>query len=194
MKVFVVLYFFRFFGHRNEEERVMYTVSLSKVNTPEATSFLYYPIAAIVKDIIIPVASARDPQRTGGWFTFWRRSDQDGIWAPVVGFSVGSVSADRFLKYDFFATEKAFRLSYLRGHISSWQSRDDSNPDRMKHNYGGAIKCGDFIFSFSGFTEHEDEMVGTLGARRLQLIGERETSEIIAASGNEPLRLALRNF
>lgn len=141
----------------------------------QAAEKLFPVIEWIVREKVLPTASARDPANTGGWFTFWR----DG--APLVGFAVGSVPADQLLRYVNFANEKAARLSKRPGDISSWQSR---NVDAQQ--YGGAV-CRDLsiIFSFSGFSEHEDELICALAGNELGLIGNIWLGEIRKASGNE---------
>lgn len=144
----------------------------------------------IVTDSIIPGASMRDPQRTGGWFALWRFIPSTMEMAtPVLGFAVGEISTERFYKYMHFANEKPWRLAQHSDHISSWQSRDDSDPDPMKRKWGGAIRLphGPFL-SFSGFSEHEDEMICVLTAKHMGLMGDEEIDQIVAISENVPLR------
>lgn len=169
------------------------TVDLAICTPGEAATLLYPTISDIVAKIIIPAARARDPQRTGGWFAFWRSDPRITAAVPVIGFAVGTVSLERFQNYMHFANEKPARLGAIPTHISSWQSRDESDPDRMKHCYGGAIRCGEgLFFSFSGFSEHEDEMICAIAADRLNLLNAVQLRWISDVSGNQPLSAYLR--
>lgn len=163
-------------------------VVLATCSPGEAAMLLYPFISTAVRDVVIPIATVRDPQRTGGWFTFWRSDPSITATVPVIGFAVGTVSTDRFQKYMYFANEKAARLGARPMDISSWQSRDESDPDRMQHKYGGAIRCGEGLyFSFSGFSEHEDEMICAIVAYRLLLIDGLMIRKIAAVSDNKPI-------
>ncbi|MEK7623295.1 MAG: hypothetical protein AAB408_01320 [Patescibacteria group bacterium] len=172
--------------------------NLAVASPSEASTELFHIIEAMVISVVRPMALARDPKRTGGWFTLWRKTpwnvaDTEAV--PVVGFPIGVVSAERFLTYIHFANEKAARLSVHPEHVSSWQSRDERDTDRMKHKYGGAIRCyNGLFFSFSGFSELEDEMICTLAALELGVIGRDDIMMIIASSGNEPLAKHLRSL
>lgn len=77
-------------------------------------------------------------------------------------FMVGEVSDDQKANdYHQFCMEKARRLGQNPDHVSSWESRNEN-----ANQYGGAVKVGDFIFSFSGFSEHWDEAVSIVLAHR----------------------------
>lgn len=167
-------------------------VDLRTCTSAEAAVLLAPDVRQIVKDIIVPVASQRDPDRTGGWFAFWRGDPSGEIVTPVVGLPAGLVSPERHLKYIHFANEKAVRLARRPDDVSSFQSRDESDPDRMKHKYGGAIRCGlldgmRLIFAFSGFSELEDEAVCVILARRARQLADDALFAIIKASRNERL-------
>lgn len=168
-------------------------LDLQTCTSAEAAILLAPEVQQIVNKIIMPIAQERDPERTGGWFTFWRWDISGGVMMPVIGFPAGLVSPERFQKYSWFAMEKAARLAGLPDHISSFQSRDESDHDRMKHKYGGAIRCwrhGEslrLIFSFSGFSELEDESVCAILAHRCNQLTDYELNAIIKASGNERL-------
>lgn len=163
-------------------------IDLCTCNPVDAVTMLFNSVDHTVREFIMPIAIAGDPQRTGGWFALWRNDPNIDVAIPVAGFAIGAVSPERFLRYQFFANEKAQRLSTHITDISSWQSRDASNPDYMKNKYGGAIRCDNNIFfSFSGFTEHEDEIICTITARQLGLISSRKVNCIIEFSGNSIL-------
>lgn len=164
-------------------------VDLRTCTSAEAAVLLAPEVRQIVRDIIAPVACERDSERTGGWFAFWRGDPSGEIVMPVVGFPAGLVSPERYLKYIHFANEKAVRLARRPADISSFQSRDESDPNRMNHKYGGAIRCGTggtrLIFSFSGFSELEDEQICVILARRApQELTDDELEAIIKWSSN----------
>ena len=162
---------------------------LSMLDPSYASNLLYPAVYHVVRDIIMPIAQARDPERTGGWFVFYRRDPRTDEVVPVFECSVGNVSGDRFAKYQHFAREKAVRLKGQKDlHISSWQSRDASAPDKMDHKYGGAIWVSSrLILSFSGFSEHEDEAVCAIAAHRIELLHVTELNLIAETSDNQVL-------
>ena len=166
-------------------------VDLSMCTTAEVVILLAPELHEIVQ-IISVAARKHNPEKTGGWFAFWH-TDPNGVVAlPVIGIPGGLVSPDRFLLFNHFANEKAVRLAGRPHDISSWQSRDESDPDQMKHRYGGAIRCSrnsgmQPIFSFSGFSEDEDEAVCAILAMRCQMMTDEYLLRIIEASGNSLL-------
>lgn len=169
------------------------TVDLRTCTSAEAAVLLAVDVQQIVTDIILRSVLELDQDRTGGWFAFWRGDPNGVIVRPVFGFSVGLVTSKRYLRCIHFANEKAVRLAQHPTHISSFQSRDESDLDPMMHKYGGAIRCGSLgggkhlIFSFSGFSELEDEAVCVILARRGGWLSDHELNCIIKASGNERL-------
>lgn len=73
---------------------------------------------------------------------------------PLLICVFGQLPEEEIREYTEFAQEKATRLAKNSGDWTSWQSRDmNTTPKR----YGGAIKTEDFILSFSGFKEEQDE-------------------------------------
>ncbi|MDO8530278.1 MAG: hypothetical protein Q7S10_02630 [bacterium] len=90
--------------------------------------------------------------RMGGYLTI-RDGFCDIIFITVL---LGSCKAARARDYHAFSIEKAHRLFCNKGHISSWQSRVET--DNM---YGGAIRAlsCNHIYSFSGLPELADEVV-----------------------------------
>ncbi|MEK7632374.1 MAG: hypothetical protein AAB473_01125 [Patescibacteria group bacterium] len=132
-----------------------------------------------------PLVAIRDRTRTGGFFAYWRR----GEIPCVICFEVRRPSGEQVRKYAHHALEKAERLSRHPDHVSSFQTRDVTAPDKRDRAYGGAIALADdMIFSFSGFSEEEDEAVCVLAARELGLMDDELVERIIAASNNEGLR------
>jgi len=71
---------------------------------------------------------------------------------PLITMLVGEVPLEKAPKYLEFCQEKAARLAGHPDHQASWQSR---NPE--KNQWGGAIRFGDKILSFSGLPERGDE-------------------------------------
>lgn len=121
-----------------------------------------------------------EPVRTGGYFRLWQRLEEEGRYIEVATMSVGELGV-RLPDYLRFSHEKAQRLSELRGHVSSWQSRNEA-----AEMYGGAICAGPFILSFSGLPERWDEVFMLLIARRCGLIGSDQEEAILQISKNHP--------
>ena len=78
-----------------------------------------------------------------------------------------------------FADEKAGRLRLHVDDKSSYQSRNEA-----KQEWGGAIRAGTNIISFSGFMEPEDEAIALIIAVFVGLITIDEAEEIAGLSGN----------
>lgn len=109
---------------------------------------------------------------------------------PLIVVQVGSVpSTEKRRKYCDFSQEKAFRLAHHRGEISSWLSRNEA-----ENKWGGAIRAGKFIFSFSGLTEQQDEIMAIYMAIKFGMINRRDMDEIMRASGNEENFEKLRGY
>src|SRR3989344_5983454 len=91
-----------------------------------------------------------------------------------------------------FSQEKVFRLIKCYAddiqQISSWQSRNEA-----RQEYGGAelilMGYGFIIISFSGLSEHADELFGILPAQKMGWGDGEQYAKIITLSGNT---LALR--
>lgn len=72
--------------------------------------------------------------------------------APLLVLTVRNPLPEKGKQSFDFSLEKGRRLIEHPDHLSSWQSRD---PDNSK--WGGAIRVGEFILSFSGLPELVDE-------------------------------------
>lgn len=81
----------------------------------------------------------------------------------IVGVMWGSMPVERAAKRQVLAFEKAARLASYNLHLTSYRTR---NPKAMvviggeevpQPRYGGAIRAGRYILSFSGFPEKWDE-------------------------------------
>ncbi|OHB04587.1 MAG: hypothetical protein A2920_01445 [Candidatus Zambryskibacteria bacterium RIFCSPLOWO2_01_FULL_43_17] len=84
----------------------------------------------------------------------------------------------------FFADEKAKRLSSHPTHVSSWQSRD-----KERKRYGGAIRAGALILSFSGLPEWVDEALMVAVAADMNRITEEEIARVTRISENPLLQV-----
>jgi hypothetical protein len=109
---------------------------------------------------------------------------------------VGSPSPENISEYITCCQEKAFRL-LSHGDASSWQTRDSD-----KKKWGGAIRCGLTIFSFSsGLSELEDEVIMLKVAQLFRRIlknplgiGDPKILDYIAQKSNNPYWSRLRDF
>jgi hypothetical protein len=79
---------------------------------------------------------------------------------------LGLVAPDKVAKYLEFCQEKAQRLARELRHSSSWESRDPG-----LRQWGGAIRCGQIILSFSGLPELGDEALMLKVAMEIQHMG-----------------------
>ena len=99
----------------------------------------------------------------------------------LLTFQVGECKPEKVKKYYSLANAKAVRLYSFasQNHVSSWQSRDkDAN------RWGGAIRAGDVIFSFSGLPELADEAVMLVAAVICNFISLEEAEKIAIVSDN----------
>ena len=136
--------------------------------------------------LLIPYINNRHPDgpiRTGGYFRVWQRIEPDGSYLEVLGCAVGELGV-KLPKYLSISCEKGERLAEYLDHVSSWQSRNEDS-----EMYGGAIRCGPFIFSFSGLPEKWDEALMILLARKFHLLDVAQEEAIIQVSKNECLAL-----
>lgn len=102
-----------------------------------------------------------DPSRKetdhGGYLVI-TQDDTVHLCAPV-----GRMIPEKELSYMSNALEKANRIR-KEGLQCSWDSRD-----LEKRKYGGGIRAGEYIVSFSGLAEECDEMVSMYVAMKLEL-------------------------
>ena len=92
-----------------------------------------------------------------------------------IGEVVDPADAARYL---VFCQEKATRLALNPESISSWQTRNEAD-----NKYGGAVRGPDGrIFSFSGLSEHLDEVL----AMKVAFLDKhpRRRADIASVSGN----------
>ena len=108
--------------------------------------------------------------RTGGYFCL--ANAETGL--PLLVLPLGQVPLEKAEKYLRLCQEKAKRLAEHLEHLSSWESR---NPD--KEQWGGAVRVGNLIFSFSGLPEMGDEAV-MLAVAGSHYVGTKDVSETLS--------------
>lgn len=118
------------------------------------------------------LAKLDDQTRRGGYLCVARVND--GIATPVVIALVGELPDLKLERCIYLCQEKMHRLADHPDHASAWQSRD---PKEKK--YGGAIRAGDFILSFSGLPELADEALILGVAVRLGIMN-RDAADLVA--------------
>lgn len=118
---------------------------------------------------------------TGGAFCVLRTDRTQGLdFTPQLLAVIDRVDDPvAVVSYRMFAQEKAWRLLSRPSDASSYQSRDEAH-----EKWGGAIRAGDYILSFSGLPELVDEALMLVLAVRLELIGRAEAERIAALSHN----------
>jgi len=123
--------------------------------------------------------------RGGGYLTVLEILDLESSKTRNETRMVGTVpDQDKAGQYYGFSREKPARLyaEILRGvvgAVSSWQTRNES-----EFRYGGAIRAGRFIFSFSGLPEHADEALMLMLAVHFGFLTHTEAIEITKISEN----------
>ena len=126
-----------------------------------------------------------EADRTGGYMTVLSPKTR-AVDVPLLRAEIGEITlTDRLAKYYLFSGEKGERvvLNNPLGHVSSWQSRD---PEQDK--WGGAIRAGDFVLSFSGLPELADEALMLAVALDLNLLTLEEANRIADISNNHIFR------
>lgn len=141
-------------------------------------------MAKSVLPAVFEDAKRRIPEKVskpdpGGYLSVWyHKYGMIDIPPKLIGLSpIGNVSLDS--RSSEFTQEKARRLASNRFHVSSWESREPQN-----QKYGGAIRVGDLILSFSGIPEEGDEMLCLTIASFYGWIGGKEIDEILEKSSN----------
>lgn len=124
--------------------------------------------------------------RAGGYLTVQDLSD--GLDEPLLVARIchgdGHLTLEKSSAYIGFSREKLDRVAHFykidpSRTKSSWQSRADH-----AQWYGGAIRAGKYILSFSGLPEKTDEALMLALAVKLGLLTLREASEIAEISTN----------
>ncbi|RJQ36432.1 hypothetical protein C4552_04045 [Candidatus Parcubacteria bacterium] len=133
-------------------------------------------VIGAVRDVIVKLPTD-EPERSGGYFCLLERDDL----APTAMVRVGNPAPARLAEYLSRAGAKAHRL---RGHSdqepSSWVTRNLL----LGRHYGGAIRAGEYILSFSGLPELAEEAAMLLAAWRLGWLTRDQAGVIATLSNN----------
>ena len=145
-------------------------------------------IIRYVTDGVRAVCRQLVEQRPAIGYLFILREHQEGEPEVVLSTPIGEspdATPEQWSRYRRNAREKAERLHRLPLHLNSWQSRSE------QHNrFGGAIRVGAYILSFSGLPQEEDEKQMLLLALRLELLRDLDEARSVAS----PPALAILNF
>ncbi len=116
--------------------------------------------------------------KNSGYFCVADARTGDPIFGPT---QVGVSPPEKVSKRVRICQEKAERLAMRQDHVSSWESREPE-----KERWGGAVRVGDLIFSFTGLPELGDEAVMLVAAVEHYRNREAElrAMEIVARSDN----------
>jgi hypothetical protein len=134
-------------------------------------NFSLADISENAQEIFILTANLACPERKGGYFCIL----EENFSTPLIIARVGVIEAEgEASKYFGFVQEKARRLWVAHSHRSSWQSRNVE-----ENKFGGAVRVGGLIISFSGLTESADEII-SLGLA--YVLGVADKSDIFAIS------------
>lgn len=107
-------------------------------------------VISTAKELFKTTTSLLCPDRKGGYLCVF--DTERG--KPILIAEIGSVPADKIEKYFVLSQEKAERLSILHDHGASSESRDET-----KERWGGAVRFGKLILSFSGLSpDNVDEI------------------------------------
>lgn len=142
----------------------------------------------------VPLMKKQGETRSGGFFCLSGEN-----MAPLVLIEpYGEMSEEKRGKYAELAREKLVRLSSFPSHSTSYQSRnpdavivDSQKNERSWGKWGGAVRAGDYIASFSGLPELWDEAIMFVLAVRMGWISEADTLRRISRKRNPHLRLLL---
>jgi hypothetical protein len=115
-------------------------------------------------------------ERDSGYLTIFDDATGKGILLICMIRICPSEKAGRYL---VLSQEKASRLSKSPSDISSYQTRD-ATADK----WGGAVRAGSIVISFSGLPELADEAVSVYVARRMGLMDKSQMQKVANISGN----------
>lgn len=126
---------------------------------------------------------------TGGYLAW---TDSGGI--SIINIMWGWMPVGKAAKRQEFALEKATRLALHNLHRTSYRSRNPKalaivdGEEVLRPRWGGAIRAGQNILSFSGFPEKWDEAAMFVLAIRLGWIGREDVFRHISPKRNPHLR------
>ena len=120
-----------------------------------------------------------DVGRRGGYFCMGG-PNQFGVFTVTDRRPIGPTPTKKRRRYKDLSLQKLNRLFFNPGYFSSWQLR---KPERDQ--WGGAIRAGDYIFSFSGLPELADEAAMLIVAVMLLLLTYEQACSIAELSNNQ---------
>lgn len=136
------------------------------------------------------LANVDRPDCTGGYLAW---TDSNGV-PFIAGLMWGSMPADKAVKRQETALEKATRLALHNLHRTSYRSRNPKavviidGVEVLRPRWGGAIRAGADILSFSGFPEKWDEAAMFVLAIKLGWISRDDVFRHISPKRNPHLR------
>lgn len=132
--------------------------------------------------LVLSVLPEEEQERTGGYFTVYRGHTSDNTSYKMFGRLVGTVPKEKEDRYRAFSAEKALRLSLHNDHVSSFQSRDETN-----NKWPGAVRKDkeSDIFSFSGLPWKADEALVLMYCVKAGEMLAHEAYEIAKISDND---------
>lgn len=114
-----------------------------------------------------------------GYFTVFDCACNAGI---LMICQVGVIPPKKLERHFILSQEKAYRLFQNPAHFTSFQSRDTVNS-----RYGGAVRAGNLILSFSGISELDSEALMTYVAYHADWISRNRALENAVISKNNNL-------
>ena len=158
-------------------------------------SLIYAQLVAILEKTERALAAFRDlpPDVTGGKDGGYLTIRQTKSGQMLACVALGAIPTDKQHKYAMLSQEKSYRLFHYSQHSTSWQSREPgiyANGFQKLEDihwgfWGGAIRAGKYILSFSGLPEMGDEALVLTLAVLLDLLSVDQAREIAAISNNQ---------
>lgn len=160
-------------------------------------------VEEVARDIVIPLAQARNPKYTGGVFCMWGEEvTQTGIiirTTPLAQFPIGTLSdadgqtaAERWVSYTRNSWVKCERLRENPRDIASALSADPDHEIPILRTYQGGIRAVKEIIrrllALSGFPADLDEMLIGIVAKRIGIYSFVQQMTLAETTKNEPLR------
>lgn len=141
--------------------------------TPQHISEVLRAVQGSFEELQSKLSSEWDG-RPGGFFCLATETGE-----PLLVALIGQIPPAKWAKYFSLSMEKARRLAIYPKHATSFESRDEE-----REMYGGAVRVGSAIYSFSGLPELHDEALMFDSALRL-FPGHPQLYQAIALRENE---------
>lgn len=172
--------------------------SVCGVETGRGSSVDDRPEVPMVRTILtkaVELMRAQGEIRTGGFFALSR----PGMPSSYAHIEWGALPVDKRSRSFELVNEKKGRLEAHPRHFTSYQSRnphaaviDMFGRKQPWGKWGGAIRAGDYIISFSGFPELWDEAAMLVLAIRMGWLDETATLRRISHKRNPHFRPLLK--